>query len=76
MKIVDVNAHLHTPYSFSAFDSVSQALCHDLTVKYPNVSCVDTEEDGRIKIRVSQESMSGGIPSGCTGPGCDEEGGT
>lgn len=26
MKIVDVNAHLHTPYSFSAFDSVSQAL--------------------------------------------------
>lgn len=26
MKIVDVNAHLHTPYSFSAFDGVSQAL--------------------------------------------------
>lgn len=26
MKVPDVNAHLHTPYSFSAFDSVSQAL--------------------------------------------------
>lgn len=26
MKIVDVNAHLHTPYSFSAFKDVSQAL--------------------------------------------------
>ncbi len=26
MGIVDVNAHLHTPYSFSAFDSVRQAL--------------------------------------------------
>ncbi len=26
MGIVDVNAHLHTPYSFSAFDNVSQAL--------------------------------------------------
>lgn len=26
MKIVDVNAHLHTPYSFSAFSGVSQAL--------------------------------------------------
>lgn len=26
MKIVDVNAHLHTPYSFSAFENVSQAL--------------------------------------------------
>lgn len=26
MKIVDVNAHLHTPYSFSAFDGVCQAL--------------------------------------------------
>ena len=26
MKIVDVNAHLHTPYSVRAFDSVSQAL--------------------------------------------------
>lgn len=26
MKILDVNAHLHTPYSFSAFDSVQQAL--------------------------------------------------
>ncbi|MBQ9584049.1 MAG: hypothetical protein IJR25_06990 [Bacteroidales bacterium] len=25
MEVVDVNAHLHTPYSFSAFDSVSQA---------------------------------------------------
>ncbi|MBQ4306256.1 MAG: hypothetical protein II764_04460 [Bacteroidales bacterium] len=31
MDIVDVNAHLHTPYSFSAFDSVSQAL--DMAVK-------------------------------------------
>ena len=26
MKVVDVNAHLHTPYSFSAFDCVTQAL--------------------------------------------------
>lgn len=26
MKIADVNAHLHTPYSFSAFNSVTQAL--------------------------------------------------
>lgn len=26
MKYVDVNAHLHTPYSFSAFENVSQAL--------------------------------------------------
>ena len=26
MKIVDVNSHLHTPYSFSAFDGVCQAL--------------------------------------------------
>ena len=26
MKIQDVNAHLHTPYSFSAFDDVPQAL--------------------------------------------------
>ena len=26
MKICDVNAHLHTPYSFSAFDGVCQAL--------------------------------------------------
>lgn len=26
MRIPDVNAHLHTPWSFSAFDSVSQAL--------------------------------------------------
>jgi len=26
MKIFDVNAHLHTPYSFSAFDGVCQAL--------------------------------------------------
>lgn len=26
MGIVDVNAHLHTPYSFSAFDNVPQAL--------------------------------------------------
>ena len=26
MGIVEVNAHLHTPYSFSAFDNVSQAL--------------------------------------------------
>jgi len=26
MKIVDVNAHLHTPYSFSAFNGVRQAL--------------------------------------------------
>jgi len=26
MGIVDVNAHMHTPYSFSAFDSVTQAL--------------------------------------------------
>ncbi len=26
MGIVDVNAHLHTPYSFSAFDSVRQGL--------------------------------------------------
>lgn len=26
MRPVDVNAHLHTPYSFSAFDNVSQAL--------------------------------------------------
>lgn len=26
MKITDVNAHLHTPYSFSAFSSVEQAL--------------------------------------------------
>lgn len=26
MKFTDVNAHLHTPYSFSAFDEVSQAL--------------------------------------------------
>lgn len=26
MKILDVNAHLHTPYSFSAFDDVPQAL--------------------------------------------------
>jgi len=26
MKIVDVNAHLHTPYSFSAFSDVPQAL--------------------------------------------------
>lgn len=26
MKIADVNAHLHTPYSFSAFENVSQAL--------------------------------------------------
>ena len=25
-KITDVNAHLHTPYSFSAFDDVAQAL--------------------------------------------------
>lgn len=25
-KIIDVNAHLHTPYSFSAFDDVAQAL--------------------------------------------------
>ena len=25
-KIFDVNAHLHTPYSFSAFDDVAQAL--------------------------------------------------
>lgn len=26
MKIVNVNAHLHTPYSFSAFESLTQAL--------------------------------------------------
>jgi len=26
MKVVDVNAHLHTPYSFSAFNNVPQAL--------------------------------------------------
>lgn len=26
MKVLDVNAHLHTPYSFSAFDDVPQAL--------------------------------------------------
>lgn len=26
MGILDVNAHLHTPYSFSAFDSIPQAL--------------------------------------------------
>ncbi len=26
MEVCDVNAHLHTPYSFSAFDSVSQAV--------------------------------------------------
>ena len=26
MSIADVNAHLHTPYSFSAFDSIPQAL--------------------------------------------------
>ncbi|MCR5549239.1 MAG: hypothetical protein K6F25_10885 [Bacteroidales bacterium] len=26
MKVVDVNAHLHTPYSFSAFERVTQAL--------------------------------------------------
>lgn len=26
MEVVDVNAHLHTPYSFSAFDGVKQAL--------------------------------------------------
>ena len=26
MKVVDVNAHLHTPYSFSAFTDVKQAL--------------------------------------------------
>ena len=26
MKVVDVNAHLHTPYSFSAFNDVPQAL--------------------------------------------------
>ena len=26
MRIPDVNAHLHTPYSFSAFESVTQAL--------------------------------------------------
>ena len=26
MSIADVNAHLHTPFSFSAFDSISQAL--------------------------------------------------
>ena len=26
MKVTDVNAHLHTPYSFSAFDNVRQAL--------------------------------------------------
>ena len=26
MKIVNVNAHLHTPYSFSAFESLNQAL--------------------------------------------------
>jgi hypothetical protein len=25
-KIVDVNAHLHTPYSFSAFESVEEAV--------------------------------------------------
>ena len=25
MEVVDVNAHLHTPYSFSAFDSIPQA---------------------------------------------------
>jgi hypothetical protein len=25
MEVLDVNAHLHTPFSFSAFDSVSQA---------------------------------------------------
>lgn len=31
MDIIDVNAHLHTPYSFSAFESVSQAL--DMAVK-------------------------------------------
>ncbi len=31
METVDVNAHLHTPYSFSAFDSVAQAL--DMAVK-------------------------------------------
>ena len=24
--MVDVNAHLHTPYSFSAFESIDQAL--------------------------------------------------
>ena len=24
--IIDVNAHLHTPYSFSAFDSIGQAV--------------------------------------------------
>lgn len=26
MTIVKVNAHLHTPYSFSAFEDVNQAL--------------------------------------------------
>ena len=31
MQVVDVNAHLHTPYSFSAFTDVTQAL--DLAVK-------------------------------------------
>lgn len=31
MKIVDVNAHLHTPYSFSAFSDVPQAL--DMALK-------------------------------------------
>ncbi|MBR3745046.1 MAG: hypothetical protein IKN31_08130, partial [Bacteroidales bacterium] len=25
MEVCDVNAHLHTPYSFSAFDSIPQA---------------------------------------------------
>ncbi len=57
-------------------DAASVALCKDLTIRYPNVPCIDVVEDGRIQIRVSQESMSGGIISGCTGPGCDEEGGT
>ena len=31
MRVPDVNAHLHTPYSFSAFESVTQAL--DLAAK-------------------------------------------
>ena len=26
MEVVDVNCHLHTPYSFSAFDSIAQAV--------------------------------------------------
>jgi hypothetical protein len=32
--MVDVNAHLHTPYSFSAFNDIDQAL--DMAAAYIN----------------------------------------